>query len=96
MPAPVRLAQSLVRPLLVAGGEREPIGVVVGTGLGMLALGWQFASPVCAAMGVLCLTVGLYAVRRIAKRDPRMFAVYRRFLQYRAFYPARSTPFRRG
>jgi type IV secretory pathway TrbD component len=94
MPAPVRLAQSLVRPLLVAGGEREPTGVVVGAGLGMLALGWQFGSVMCAAVGVLCLTAGMYAVRRIAKRDPQMFAVYRRFLLYRSFYPARSTPFR--
>jgi len=91
----IRLNQALVRPLLVAGGEREPTGVMIGCGFGMLAMGWQFVSLACATIGVLCLTIGLYAVQRMAKRDPQMFAVYRRFIGYRDFYPARSTPFRR-
>lgn len=95
MPAPVKLCQALVRPPDVGGGEREPMGVVIGGGLMMLALAWQFLSLLCLAIGLVLLTAGIYLVRRIHKRDPLMFAVYRRFLAYRAFYPARSTPFRR-
>ena len=95
MAAPVKVFQSLVRPPSVGGGEREPMGVVVGGGLMMLAYAWQFASAVCLVTGATLLTVGVYLVRRIHRRDPLMFAVYRRFLPYRAYYPARSTPFRR-
>jgi type IV secretory pathway TrbD component len=94
MATPVKVFQSLVRPPSVGGGEREPMGVVVG-GLMMLAYAWQFASAACLAVGATLLTVGVYLVRRIHRRDPLMFAVYRRFLPYRAYYPARSTPFRR-
>ena len=95
MPAPVKLCQALIRPPDVGGGEREPMGVVIGGGLLMLALAWQFLSLLCLAIGLVLLTAGVYLVRRIHKRDPLMVAVYRRFLGYRAFYPARSTPFRR-
>ena len=95
MPAPVKLCQAPVRPPDVGGGEREPMGVVIGGGLMMLALAWQFLSVLCLAIGLVLLTAGVYLVRRIHRRDPLMVAVYRRFLAYRAFYPARSTPFRR-
>jgi type IV secretion system protein VirB3 len=87
--------QSLTREILISGGEREPAGVVIGAGLFFLAAAWQFVSLPSLVLGVLILTTGLYAVRSIAKRDPRMFQVYRRYLSYRSAYPARSTPFRR-
>jgi type IV secretion system protein VirB3 len=32
-------------------------------------------------------------LREMAQADPRMRLIYIRHLQYRAFYPARSTPF---
>jgi type IV secretory pathway TrbD component len=95
MPAPVKLSQALVRPPTVGGGEREPMGVVIGGGVMLLAMAWQFLSVLCLAIGLVLLTAGVYLVQRIHKRDPLMFAVYRRFLPYRAYYPARSTPFRR-
>jgi len=87
--------KSLARDILVSGAEREPAGLVIGTGLFFLAAAWQFVSIVSLITGVLILTVGLYAVRQIAKRDPKMFAVYRRYIWYRSYYPARSTPYRR-
>lgn len=89
----IRLNQALVRPLLVAGGERIPTGLVVGSGFGLLAFGWQFVSVLCAALGLLCLTAGLAVVQAMAKRDPQMFDVYRRYLIYRPYYPARPSAF---
>lgn len=90
-----RFHQSLARDILISGAEREPAGVVIGTGLFFLAAAWQFASLVSLLAGIVILTVGLFAVRQIARRDPKMFAVFRRYLWYRSYYPARSTPFRR-
>jgi len=90
-----RFYPSLTRPFLFAGAEREAAGIVIGAGAGLAAMAWQFLSIWCAVLSVLFFTVGLPAVRQIAKRDPKMFAVYRRYIGYRAYYPARSTPWRR-
>jgi type IV secretory pathway TrbD component len=87
---------SLTKPIMISGIERKPAGVVIGSGLGMLALAWQLFSVVCLVMGVLLLTVGLYVLRSFAKRDPMMIEVYRRFVMYPKYLPARSTPFRSG
>lgn len=92
---PISLHQAFIRPLLVGGGEREPMGLVVITGLGLLVLSvqfWSFWSLIC---GLFCLFgIAPYLVQ-IAKKDPKAFAVYNRYMKYRAFYPARSTPYRR-
>ena len=72
----IRLNQALVRPLLIAGGERVPTGIVVGTGFGLLAFGWQATSPLCGIFGVLCLTVCLSLTRYMAKElGPRRIVV---------------------
>jgi type IV secretory pathway TrbD component len=91
-----RFHKSVTRHFLFAGAEREAAGVVFGLGGGLIAMAWQFMSVACAVLAILFLTVGAYAIRQIAKRDPQMFRVYRRYIGYRAYYPARSTPFRRG
>jgi type IV secretory pathway TrbD component len=91
-----RFYPSLTKPIMISGIERKPAGVAIGCGLGMLALAWQLFSIVCLLVGVLLLTGGLYVLRDIAKRDPMMFEVYRRFVFYPRFLPARSTPFRIG
>jgi hypothetical protein len=36
----------------------------------------------------------LFAFRLMAKADPKMRHVYLRHRRYKAYYPARSTPFR--
>jgi type IV secretory pathway TrbD component len=89
----MHLNQALVRPLLIAGGERVPTGIVVGTGFGLLAFGWQAASILCGSLGLICLTAGLSLTRRMARIDPQLFEVYRRYIGYRAFYPARPSVF---
>lgn len=96
MGTPVKVFRSLTRPPDVGGGEREPMGLVVGGGILMLAYAWQFWSVLCLVIGLLMLTVGVYFVKRIYKRDPIMFRIYRRFLLYRAYYPARSRAYRRS
>lgn len=93
---PVPIFQALTRPLLVGGGEREPMGVTVITGLGLIALGIQFWSLLALIVGVLILCLIPPRLVQIAKKDPRAFAVYSRYMKYREYYPARSTPYSKG
>ena len=86
--------RSLTRDILFVGGERVPAGLVVGAGILMGVMAWEFWSVLCLIMSVLLLTVGVATLRAIAKRDPKMFAVYQRYLGYHSYYPAHSTPFR--
>lgn len=89
------ISQALTRPLLIGGCERTGFGLVVGAGAGLLMLAWQSWSIVAAAGGAGILSGGLAVLRRMARNDPQFWAVYRRNRRYRAFYPARSTPWRR-
>lgn len=89
------ISQALTRPLLVAGCERTGFGLVVAAGAGLLMLAWQSWSVVAAVGGVFFLTLGLTALRRMARSDPQFWEVYRRNRRYRISYPARSTPWRK-
>ena len=89
------ISQALTRPLLIGGCERTGFGLVVGAGAGLLMLAWQSWSVVAAAGGAGILSGGLAVLRRMARNDPQFWAVYRRNRRYRAFYPARSTPWRK-
>ena len=46
------------------------------------------------AFGVGLWVVALFLFRLMAKADPQMRYVYMRHRRYKAYYPARSTPFR--
>ncbi len=89
------ISQALTRPLLIGGCERTGFGLVVGAGAGLLMLAWQSWSVVAAAGGAGILSGGLAVLRRMARNDPQFWAVYRRNRRYRAYYPARSTPWRK-
>ena len=91
----IMISQALTRPLLIGGCERTGFGLVMGAGAGLLMLAWQSWSLVAAAGGAGILSGGLAALRWMARNDPQFWAVYRRNRRYRAFYPARSTPWRR-
>ena len=86
------IPRSLTQPLLVAGAERTPAGVVAGIGAGFCGLGWQLHSWVGFCTGVVVFIGGLALLRRIGKADPIMFRVYFRYLRYRPVYPALSRP----
>jgi type IV secretion system protein VirB3 len=46
------------------------------------------------AFGVVQWFIILHLLRMMGKSDPKMRHVYRRHRRYKAYYPARSTPFR--
>jgi type IV secretion system protein VirB3 len=94
-PRPQPIASSLWRPHLLMGGERVAVGVVVGACLMVISVGWQVWSMVCMAIGLLCLPIALYVLRRMAKADPQMIGVYLRSLRFPRYMRAHSTPFYR-
>nr|EDZ39081.1 MAG: Putative conjugal transfer protein (TrbD) [Leptospirillum sp. Group II '5-way CG'] len=83
----VPIHQSLVKPLLLAGGDRELVlfNVVLMAGtLFMMGLSVFSVSLTSLAGGLT--HIGLV---RMAKTDPQMRDVYLVFRKYRTFYPAR-------
>ncbi len=83
------LHPSLVRPALLAGGDRDltiivwltVIVLIFGAGIRPLSIG------VAMALGI----GGQWGLMRAARADPHWFRVYRRHLHYQKFYPAHSS-----
>ena len=70
-------------------GRAELTLTVIMTSIALvfIALSWP-----AAIAGALSFIFGMQAARRMAKADPQMTKVYRRHVNYRAFYRARSGP----
>lgn len=88
----VVLHESLNRPRLLLGGERNPVlllGVVVGVFVFSLHQLWA------AVVGVALWLIGYWALTGAAKYDPMLSKTGARHLRLRAYYPARATPFAR-
>jgi type IV secretion system protein VirB3 len=85
-----RIHTALHRSPLWMGGDREL--VMSAAGLAIL-LGYTL-QLVPTLIGIALWFVSLRLLRNMAKADPRMRGVYDRHRRYRAYYPARSTPFR--
>ena len=89
-PRSIPFRQSLLRPELVMGGEREPVmcaalfAILVGTSG---AASGQFLT-VGLALAFYLGSVLLF--RRLAKADSAMSKVWRRHITYRHYYAARS------
>ena len=83
------LHPSLVRPNLLAGGDRHftillwtcVFALIFGAGIRPMSIGVGMALGIC----------GQLALIRAASADPHWFTVYRRHLRYRKFYPAHSS-----
>lgn len=86
---PIRRAGN--RPNLFLGGDREAV-MFVGMLAAILILLSQDTRAIVA--GIVLWVACLSGLRKLAKADPYMLAVYRRSTKYREYYPARSTPFR--
>lgn len=86
---PIRRAGN--RQNLFMGGDRE---LVMFSGLLAFALIFSAQELVAAVFGVSIWCLSLFLFRLMAKMDPKMRHVYLRHRLYRAYYPARSTPFR--
>lgn len=77
---------ALVRPVLVAGIERELMVPLVGLVLVLLfAFRVNAVTPALAAAVVL---VGFPRLRRVNRRDPQAFAAWKRHLRVAGFYAA--------
>ncbi len=86
-PREVDVYESVNRPNLLMGCEREPI-LVIGLLCAMLIFALlTFWSIV---LGVGAWLVALYALRKMARSDPIMTRVYSRHLRYAPFYPAQT------
>jgi type IV secretion system protein TrbD len=83
----IPIHQSLLRPLLVFGGERE---LVLGSGLIAAVLIFSLGSFLMIAIGAIFWLVSLAALQRVAKMDPEFSRVYRRHLNRKVYYPAQA------
>ena len=81
--------QSLTRPILLAGAERQlAIANWITAAALILGCGLHWYT---AAMGVLLVTVGHWALVQAAKFDPQLSQVYVRHIRYQDCYPARAS-----
>jgi type IV secretion system protein VirB3 len=84
---PIR--RSLIRPLLLAGGERQLVMInctfiaclIFGMGISLFTV---VASALLGIFGQWCLVAA-------AKSDPAMSRVYLRHIHYQDFYPAKGS-----
>ena len=80
---------SLIRPLLLAGAERELV-LMNGTIIAALIFGVGF-HWVSLTIAALLATVGHWGLIRAAKFDPRLSRIYVRHVRYQVYYPARPS-----
>jgi len=81
------LLQSLTRPILILGGERENIIFLACICLSLCTVGRDLLSLFLA---ILVWTAGIIASKLLAKIDPWATKVFLRSLLYRDFYHARE------
>ena len=86
----IEVHQSLTRPLLLAGGERELVlmNAIIIAAL-ILGVGFHWLS---FTLAVLLAALGQFLLRKLAKHDPQFRLVYIRHLRYQAHYPASGKP----
>ena len=87
----VPIRRSGNRHNLFMGGDRE---MVMFSGLLAFALIFSAQELRATVLGLVLWTLSLFLLRLMAKADPMMRFVYLRHRRYRAYYPARSTPYR--
>ena len=88
-PREIDIHQALTRPLLLAGAERKLVlcNLTIIVAL-IFGVGFHWSS---ISVAILLATVGHYALRRLARHDPQMRALYIRHLHYQDYYPAQAS-----
>lgn len=86
----VPLHRALTRPQLFAGGEREPMLLLILVCFSLIFIGLSWFTVLGAFVFYF---FGVLILRLMAKRDPLMSGIYRRHVGYRRFYAARPTVF---
>ena len=81
------LFQSLTRPILMMGGERENIIICASISM-MLAISGRDFLAVCLA--IIVWVTGFIASKIVARIDPWATKIFIKSLQYQDFYPARE------
>lgn len=82
-----RVRQSLLRPLLILGAERE---LVLGSGMLAAILIFSLNNLLLGVVGVVFWIVSLAAFQRMAKIDVQMTKIYVRHVNRKIYYPARA------
>ncbi|MGI6656287.1 MAG: conjugal transfer protein TrbD [Desulfobulbus sp.] len=90
-PRSIPIHQSLHRPELVMGGEREPVMCSALMALITGIVGAVQAAWITVLIALLFYFGAVFLFRRLAKADPTMTRVWRRHIRYRNFYSARSS-----
>lgn len=88
---PIRRAGN--RENLFIGGDRE---LIMFSGLLAGALIFSAQEISATIFGLLLWFGALFVCRLMAKSDPKLRHVYLRHRRYKAYYPARSTPYRKN
>lgn len=86
----VRTYQVLMRPSLLMGMERNPAILLTSLLLGIGILSFNL---VTITSFTLLWLVASFSLRTLAKYDPQMIGIYRRYLTWRPYYPPNDTPF---
>lgn len=86
---PIRRAGN--RHNLFMGGDRE---LVMFAGLLAFALIFSAQELRATIVGIGLWTISLFVFRLMAKSDPLLRKIYLKHRTYKAYYPARSTPFK--
>ena len=81
------LLQSLTKPILLLGGERENIILLACLSLSLCTVGRDVVALVLA---ILIWCIGIIVSKSIAKIDPWATKVFLRSLLYQDFYNARE------
>ncbi len=86
-PRTIPIHLSLMRPILLMGGERE---LVMISAIIAAVLVLSLERLIFTVIGVVFWSLSLAALQRAAKADPQFSRVYVRHARYRAYYAAQS------
>jgi len=83
----VVLHQSLIRPILLGGAERDLalMNGVIAAGLVFGIGSWQ-----AAVLGIGFAVIVQWALVELAKKDTQFFDIYKRQFNYQEYYPAQA------
>lgn len=84
-----RMYRALYQPILVLGGERD---LVIMTAILCAGPAFNSLKLVNIVTSGVVWVIAIAGIRMMAKADPQLSAVYRRYLRYQIYYPAASRP----
>lgn len=87
----IPIHRAVHRENLFMGGDRE---LVMFSGLLAGALVFSAQEIRATIFGIVLWFGALFALRLMAKADPKLRHVYLRHRRYKPYYPPRATPFR--